>query len=221
MKIAIIGFGKMGKLIAQHAKERGHEIVLKSNSNLPFEECDLKGVDVAIDFSTPKTAFNNISHALRNKIPIISGTTGWLEKMKEIKKLCIQYDGAFLYASNFSLGVNIFFKINLELAKLMKAKNYSTTISETHHIEKLDAPSGTAKTLANDIFNELTITPNITSHRKKNKIGTHEVQYDSLIDNIKITHQAKNRDGFVLGALIAAEWIIDKKGVFNIQDILK
>ena len=210
----------MGKLITVLAEEKGYDIVLKTNSNLPFEKCNLKDVDVAIDFSTPETAFNNISHAIKNNIPIISGTTGWLEKLEEIKKLCTKYNGAFLYASNFSIGVNMFFKINTELAKLMQDKNYKTSISETHHLEKLDKPSGTAKTLSEDIHKELKITPNIISHRIEKKIGTHEIMYESEIDNIKIVHEAKNRDGFALGALKAAEWIRNKKGIFSMQDVL-
>ena len=210
----------MGKLIAVLAEEKGYDIVLKTNSNLPFEKCNLKDVDVAIDFSTPETAFNNISHAIKNNIPIISGTTGWLEKLEEIKKLCTKYNGAFLYASNFSIGVNMFFKINSELAKLMQDKNYKTSISETHHLEKLDKPSGTAKTLSEDIHKELKITPNIISHRIEKKIGTHEIMYESVIDNIKIVHEAKSRDGFALGALKAAEWIRNKNGIFSMQDVL-
>ena len=220
MQIAIVGYGKMGKLITVLAEEKGYDIVLKTNSNLPFEKCNLKDVDVAIDFSTPETAFNNISHAIKNNIPIISGTTGWLEKLEEIKKLCTKYNGAFLYASNFSIGVNMFFKINTELAKLMQNKNYKTSISETHHLEKLDKPSGTAKTLSEDIHKELKITPNIISHRIEKKIGTHEIMYESAIDNIKIVHEAKSRDGFALGALKAAEWIRNKKGIFSMQDVL-
>ena len=220
MQIAIIGYGKMGKLITILAEEKGYDIVLKTNSNLPFEKCNLKDVDVAIDFSTPETAFNNISHAIKNNIPIISGTTGWLEKLEEIKKLCTKYNGAFLYASNFSIGVNMFFKINTELAKLMQNKNYKTSISETHHLEKLDKPSGTAKTLSEDIHKELKITPNIISHRIEKKIGTHEIMYESAIDNIKIVHEAKSRDGFALGALKAAEWIRNKNGIFSMQDVL-
>ena len=220
MQIAIIGYGKMGKLITVLAEEKGYDIVLKTNSNLPFEKCNLKDVDVAIDFSTPETAFNNISHAIKNNIPIISGTTGWLEKLEEIKKLCTKYNGAFLYASNFSIGVNMFFKINTELAKLMQNKNYKISISETHHLEKLDKPSGTAKTLSEDIHKELKITPNIISHRIEKKIGTHEIMYESAIDNIKIVHEAKSRDGFALGALKAAEWIRNKNGIFSMQDVL-
>ena len=220
MQIAIVGYGKMGKLITVLAEEKGYDIVLKTNSNLPFEKCNLKDVDVAIDFSTPETAFNNISHAIKNNIPIISGTTGWLEKLEEIKKLCTKYNGAFLYASNFSIGVNMFFKINTELAKLMQDKNYKTSISETHHLEKLDKPSGTAKTLSEDIHKELKITPNIISHRIEKKIGTHEIMYESAIDNIRIVHEAKSRDGFALGALKAAEWIKNKNGIFSMQDVL-
>ena len=220
MQIAIIGYGKMGKLITILAEEKGYDIVFKTNSNLPFEKCNLKDVDVAIDFSTPETAFNNISHAIKNNIPIISGTTGWLEKLEEIKKLCTKYNGAFLYASNFSIGVNMFFKINTELAKLMQDKNYKTSISETHHLEKLDKPSGTAKTLSKDIHKQLKITPNIISHRIEKKIGTHEIMYESKIDNIKIVHEAKSRDGFALGALKAAEWIRNKNGIFSMQDVL-
>ena len=222
MNIAIFGYGKMGKKISEHALNKGHKILIKSTSKNPANKSDLSNVDVVIDFSTPNSAFENISYAINNKIPVISGTTNWLNKIDQIHKLCNKNNGAFLYSSNFSLGVNIFFNINRRLAELMKKQNYKVSISETHHTEKLDSPSGTAITIYNDIKknkNEEEIP--ITSNRKSNEIGTHEVNYTSDIDNLTIKHVAKSRDGFALGALIAAEWIQDKRGIFTFADVLK
>jgi len=222
MNIAIFGYGKMGKKISEHALKKGHKILIKSTSKNPANKSDLSNVDVVIDFSTPNSAFENISYAINNKIPVISGTTNWLNKIDQIQKLCNKNNGAFLYSSNFSLGVNIFFNINRRLAELMKKQNYKVSISETHHTEKLDSPSGTAITIYNDIKknkNEEEIP--INSNRKSNEIGTHEVNYTSDIDNLTIKHVAKSRDGFALGALIAAEWIQDKRGIFTFADVLK
>ena len=222
MNIAIFGYGKMGKKISEHALEKGHKILIKSNSKNPANKSDLSNIDVVIDFSTPNSAFENISYAINNKTPVISGTTNWLNKIDQIHKLCKENNGAFLYSSNFSLGVNIFFNINRRLADLMKKQNYKVSISETHHTKKLDSPSGTAITIYNDIKknkNEEEIP--ITSNRKSNEIGTHEVNYTSDIDNLTIKHVAKSRDGFALGALIAAEWIQDKRGIFTFADVLK
>ena len=222
MNIAIFGYGKMGKKISEHALKKGHEILIKSNSKNPANKSDLNNIDVVIDFSTPNSAFENISYAINNKTPVISGTTNWLNKIDQIHKLCKENNGAFLYSSNFSLGVNIFFNINRRLADLMKKQNYKVSISETHHTEKLDSPSGTAITIYNDIKknkNEEEIP--ITSNRKSNEIGTHEVNYTSDIDNLTIKHVAKSRDGFALGALIAAEWIQNKRGIFSFADVLK
>jgi 4-hydroxy-tetrahydrodipicolinate reductase len=220
MKIAILGNGRMGKRISELAKERGHSIVAVSSSENPTQALNVSSADIAIDFSTPTTAFNNISHALESGIPVISGTTGWLDKLSEIEALCSKKSGAFLYASNFSLGMNIFFELNKKLAKLMKNQNYKSTIHEIHHTQKLDSPSGTAKTLGKQMDGVLKNNTPITAERIADETGTHTVTYRSSVDDIEITHTAKNRDGFAMGAIIAAEWIIDKKGVFNMQDVL-
>jgi 4-hydroxy-tetrahydrodipicolinate reductase len=220
MKIAILGNGRMGKQISELAKERGHSIVVVSSSEKPAHTLDVSCADVAIDFSTPTTAFNNISHALKGGIPVISGTTGWLDKLSEIEALCSKKSGAFLYASNFSLGMNIFFELNKKLAKLMKNQNYKSTIHEIHHTQKLDSPSGTALSLGEQMDSVLAKNTPITSDRIEDVPGTHIVTYGSSVDKIEITHTAKNRDGFAVGAIIAAEWIIGKKGVFSMKDVL-
>ena len=204
MKIAILGNGRMGKRISELAIERGHSIVAVSSSNKPAHSLDVNTADVAIDFSTPTTAFNNISHALKGGIPVISGTTGWLDKLSEIKELCTNKSGAFLYASNFSLGMNIFFELNKKLAKLMKNQNYKSTIHEIHHTQKLDSPSGTAMSLGEQMNSILTTNTPITAERIVDETGTHTVTYNSSVDDIEITHTAKNRDGFAMGAIIAA-----------------
>mgnify|MGYP000660419974 CR=1 FL=1 len=221
MKIAISGNGKMGKRIGELAKINGDTIVATSSSKNPTNTLDLCMADVAIDFSTPTSAFDNIAHAINSGIPVISGTTGWLEKKKEIEKLCTNKEGAFLYASNFSLGMNLFFQLNKQLAKLMKNQNYESKIHEIHHLEKLDSPSGTAKTLANDLQEIFKKEVRITAEREENVAGTHSVIYSSAEDEIKINHTAKNRDGFAIGAIVAAEWIIGKKGIFTMNDVLK
>ena len=231
MKIALFGYGKMGKIVEKIAKNRGHEIICKIDKN--SSHYDLNKVDIAIDFSTPKSALSNINKALENCIPIISGTTGWTEQYNEAVKLCNEKNGAFLYASNFSLGVNIFFEINRKLAKTMNNyKEYKIKMKEIHHIEKIDAPSGTAITLAGSIIEETNYQKwspgndfkeneiSIESQRLLDNTGTHEVIYKSKIDEIKIKHVANNRDGFGLGAIIAAEWLIGKKGVFSMKDVL-
>ena len=231
MKIALFGYGKMGKVIEKIAKNRGHKIIYRIDEN--SINYDLKKVDVAIDFSTPKAAFSNINMALENSIPIISGTTGWLDNYNKAVKLCNEKNGAFLYASNFSLGVNIFFEINRQLAKIMSNHpEYVIKMKEIHHIEKIDAPSGTAITLAESIIKETdyqkwSLNKNfkeneisIEVQRLSDKTGTHEVIYKSDIDEIKIKHAAVNREGFGLGAVIAAEWLIGKKGVFSMKDVL-
>ena len=220
MKIAILGNGRMGKQISQLAKQRGHTIACISSSERPAHTLELNTSDIAIDFSTPTTAFNNISHAINSGIPVISGTTGWLDKLSEIKELCISKSGAFLYASNFSLGMNIFFELNKKLTNLMKNQNYKSTIHEIHHTQKLDSPSGTAKTLGKQMNEILNKNTPITAERIANEIGTHTVTYRSAVDEIDITHTAKNRDGFAMGAIIAAEWIIGKKGIFSMKDVL-
>ena len=231
MKIALFGYGKMGKVIEKIAKKRGHKIIFKIDEN--SNNYDLKKVDIAIDFSTPKAAFSNIIMALENCIPIISGTTGWLEHYNKAVKICNEKNGTFLYASNFSLGVNIFFEINRQLAKIMnKHPEYAIKMKEIHHIEKIDAPSGTAITLAESIIKETDYEKwslnkdfkeneiSIEAERLSDNTGTHEVIYKSETDEIKIKHAAENREGFALGAVIAAEWLIDKKGVFSMKDVL-
>jgi len=220
MKIAILGNGRMGKRINELAKERGHSIIAVSSSEKPTQILDISAADVAIDFSTPTTAFNNISHALESSIPVISGTTGWLDKLSEIEVLCANNSGAFLYASNFSLGMNIFFELNKNLAKLMQNQNYKSSIHEIHHTEKIDSPSGTAKNLGKQMGEILNNTTPITAERIADETGTHTVTYSSSVDDIEITHTAKNRDGFAMGAIIAAEWIIGKKGIFSMKDVL-
>ena len=220
MKIAILGNGKMGKHISELAKKRGHTIACTSSSEKPAHTLDLSTTDVAIDFSTPTSALTNIRHAINSGIPVISGTTGWLENLKEAKELCQEKQGAFLYASNFSLGMNIFFELNKNLAKLMQNQNYESTIHEIHHTQKLDSPSGTAKTLGKQMGEILNNTTSITAERIADETGTHAVTYRSSVDEIEIKHTAKNRDGFAMGAIIAAEWIQNKQGIFNMQDVL-
>ena len=220
MKIAILGNGKMGKRIGELAKINGDKIVAVSSSNRPAILIDLSVADVAIDFSTPSSAFENISHAINSGIPVVSGTTAWLEKMQDIEKLCIERNGAFLYASNFSLGMNIFFELNKKLAELMKNHKYESQIHEIHHTEKLDSPSGTAIALADQMENILNTKSKITTDRIDDVPGTHQITYGSSVDKIEIRHIAKNRDGFAMGAIIAAEWIIGKKGIFSMKDVL-
>ena len=220
MKIAILGNGKMGKRISELAIERGFTIVCNSSSEKPATTLNLSSADVAIDFSTPTTAFENISHAINSGIPVVSGTTGWLKNLAKIEDLCKEKKGAFLYASNFSLGMNIFFEINKTLAKLMKNQNYESGLHEIHHTKKLDSPSGTAKSLGKQMDSILENHTPITSERIGNVSGTHIIKYISKVDEIEIKHRAKNRDGFAIGALIAGIWIIGKQGIFNMQDVL-
>jgi len=219
MNIVLFGNGKMGKLIDKLATEKGHQIVAIASSNNPANSLDLSAADVAIDFSTPTTAFENISHAINSGVPVISGTTGWLNQLHEIEDLCKAKNGSFLYASNFSLGMNLFFKLNKELAQLMKNQQYDSKIHEIHHTEKLDSPSGTAKTLAKDMEGILNNKATITADRIKNISGVHSITFISLEDEIEIKHTANNRNGFAIGAIRAAEWIIDKKGVFTMDDV--
>ena len=230
MKIALLGYGRMGKEIEKIAISRGHEIVIRKDVD---EKIDITLADVAIDFSVPSSAFNNISNCLNNNVPVISGTTGWLEKYDEALELCKEKKGAFIYASNFSLGVNIFFELNKQLAKMMKAvEGYNISMEEIHHTKKLDAPSGTAITLAEGVIEntskkawelgEKASEENIAIVAKRipEVPGTHSVWYDSEVDTIEIKHTAHNRKGFALGAVIAAEWISDKTGVFSMKDVL-
>ena len=231
MKIALLGYGKMGKVIERIALERGHEIVLKKSGSNSYN--GLEKADIAIDFSIPKAAINNISECLNKNIPVISGTTGWLEDYSKMVALCIEKNGAFIYASNFSLGVNLFFEMNNYLAKMMsKFHQYSVSMEEIHHTQKLDAPSGTAISLAkgiienSDYSNWTLENPNtneihIDAKRIENVPGTHSIFYTSDVDTIEIKHTAYNRDGFALGSIIAAEWLVGKKGVFTMRDVLE
>lgn len=229
MKIALLGYGKMGKAIEQVALSRKHEIVLRLDTFT--KDIDFKNADIAIDFSMPKAAFDNISKALNNHIPILSGTTGWLDKYDDAVSICTQNKGSFLYASNFSLGVNLFYELNTQLAKLMQDFDYTPSIIETHHTQKLDAPSGTAISLAEQIFPFSDIKKWSLDKNEKHRLqieakrisdtpGTHQVIYTSQIDKIEIKHTAKNRLGFAQGAVLAAEYIVDKKGVFSMKDVL-
>ena len=229
MKIALLGYGKMGKAIEKVALDKGHEIEIKID--IPQDEIDFKEADVAIDFSMPNAAFDNIQKALKNNIPIISGTTGWLDQYEKAVKLCRNYKGSFLYASNFSLGVNLFFELNTYLADLMKSFAYTPSLAETHHTEKLDAPSGTAISLAEQILSNSKIKGwsldakskndlSITAKREEDIAGIHRVIYTSDVDEIEIKHTAKSRMGFAQGAILAAEYIVDKKGVFSMKDVL-
>ncbi|WP_353079792.1 4-hydroxy-tetrahydrodipicolinate reductase [Flavobacterium sp.] len=230
MKIALLGYGKMGKVIEKIALDRGHEIVLRKGSSDSFE--GITNADVAIDFSVPSSAVSHISECLNQNIPIISGTTGWLENYDEMVHLCQAKNGSFIYASNFSLGVNIFFELNNYLAKMMKnLSDYKVSMEEIHHTQKLDAPSGTAISLANGIIENTDYvnwtlenpTDNqiyIDAKRIENIPGTHSVFYDSKVDQIEIKHTAHSREGFALGSVIAAEWLIGKKGVFTMKDVL-
>lgn len=230
MKIALLGYGRMGKVIERIALERGHEIVLRKTDIDTFEGLEL--ADVAIDFSVPDAAVNNISTCHENNIPVISGTTGWLEDYPKMVKLCEEKKGAFIYGSNFSLGVNIFFELNAHLAKMMaNLGQYKISMEEIHHLQKLDAPSGTAISLANDIIKNSDYSSWAIENPKEDEIfidakreegipGTHSVFYTSAVDTIEIKHTAHNREGFALGAVVAAEWIIGKKGVFGMKDVL-
>jgi len=236
MNIIILGYGKMGKAIEEIAVERGHAITHKININnvnaLKFIKPE--EVDVAIEFSQPDAAVNNILYCLNNNIPVVCGTTGWLDKKAEVNNVCLQENGALFYSSNYSLGVNLFFRLNRHLTKLMKSyKEYATAITEIHHTEKIDSPSGTAITLAEGIMQEndkFTSWKNdsnviegqipIISRREEGIPGTHIVKYSSEIDDIEIRHTAHSRAGFALGAVVVAEWIIGKHGVFNMDDFL-
>ena len=218
MNIALIGYGKMGRLIEQIATERGYSISSIATNINPIENIDLSDTDVAIDFSTPDSAYHNISFTLSQGIPVVSGTTGWLEQIEDVKKIALNKQTAFLYASNFSIGVNLFFELNNKLSQLMlNQEEYKASIEEIHHTQKLDMPSGTALTLKSQISD----STNIKSKRIDDVPGTHHVTYSSEIDNISITHVAHNRKGFARGALLAAEWIINKKGCFSMRDVLK
>ena len=231
MKIALLGYGKMGKIIEKLAVKKGHTIVSRINQYSSKEE--ILKADIAIEFSTPQAAVSNIKFCLENDIPIVSGTTGWLAHYDKMIKLCKNRNGSFIYASNFSIGVNLFFSINEYVLNLMEPwKDYQVSIEEVHHNQKLDTPSGTAVTLAEEIIRnsdkknwELNGTEaeniNITAKRINDIKGTHIINYDSNIDTILIKHEAHSRDGFALGAILAAEWLVDKKGIFTMKDVLQ
>lgn len=231
MKIALLGYGKMGKIIEKLAVKKGHTIVSRINQYSSKEE--ILKADIAIEFSTPQAAVSNIKFCLENDIPIVSGTTGWLAHYDKMIKLCENRNGSFIYASNFSIGVNLFFSINEYVSNLMEPwKDYQVSIEEVHHNQKLDIPSGTAVTLAEEIIRnsdkknwELNGTEaeniNITAKRINDIKGTHIINYDSNIDTILIKHEAHSRDGFALGAILAAEWLADKKGIFTMKDVLQ
>lgn len=230
MRIALFGYGKMGRMIEQVALNRGHEIVAKIDEHTQY--IDFNSIDVAIDFSMPEAAYSNITKCIENNVPVISGTTGWLDKYEDAVALCESKNGAFIYASNFSLGVNIFFELNNYLAKMMQnLPEYKVSLEEIHHTQKLDAPSGTAISLAEEVISNSEYTQwkldddsngslPITSKRIGNTPGTHTVTYDNVVDSIEIKHTAHNREGFALGAVTAAEWIIGKTGIFSMRDVL-
>lgn len=234
MKIILLGYGKMGRTIEKIAIARGHEISARIDIDNQNELDEAQG-DVVIEFSHPDSAFNNITRCLLRKLPIVSGTTGWLDRRSEVVDLCSQVGGTFFYASNYSLGVNLFFKVNEYLAKIMNGfPEYEITMDEIHHSEKKDAPSGTAITLAEGILKNVgrkkswvNKKPNkadeifIGSFRIDQVPGTHIVKYESPIDDIEIKHTAHSRDGFALGAVLVAEWAQNKKGVLSMDDFLK
>jgi 4-hydroxy-tetrahydrodipicolinate reductase len=244
MKIALLGYGKMGKIIERIALDRKHEIVLKIDQDNQHELTveNLQKADVAIEFSTPATVLNNINLCFNAGVPVVVGTTGWYEQLEVIKARYINSDNAFIYGTNFSVGVNIFFHVNRVLAKMMnKQPYYDVQVEEIHHTQKLDSPSGTAITIAEGIIenldqkkqwvNVLTDVNNpvednakaedvlIESYRIENVPGTHTVIYDSEVDTLEIKHTAHNRNGFALGAVLAAEWVADKKGFFTVSDM--
>lgn len=231
MKIALLGYGRMGQAIEKFALQRAHQIVFTLDKD--SAQGDLSKADVAINFSVPQSAVANIKSALEKQIPVVSGTTGWLDDYEEVAAFCKAQNTSFLYASNFSIGVNLFFKINTLVAKLMKShqEDYQPSLEEIHHIHKLDAPSGTALSLADSVLNESSFKEweldgnsktklNIHSKREGEVPGTHTVKYTSSIDEISLKHEAFGRDGFALGAIIAAEWLMGKKGVFGMKDVL-
>jgi 4-hydroxy-tetrahydrodipicolinate reductase len=236
MKLALIGYGKMGKAIEEVALQRGHEIILTIDEpNLhDFTKVNMAKADAAIEFTGPHSAFDNVRTCLEFNVPVVCGSTGWTDKLDEMKKKCAEMNGAFIYSSNFSVGVNIFFEINKRLATLMAAhKEYEVLLEETHHTQKKDAPSGTAITLAEQILEQVhrkkqwvnELSENIEdleiiSHRIDPAAGIHSVKYSSAVDDIEIIHTAHTRKGFAAGAVMAAEFLKDKKGFFSMKDVL-
>jgi 4-hydroxy-tetrahydrodipicolinate reductase len=236
MNILLLGYGKMGKAIEQNALSRGHQIAHRINIDNVHElaKVDPTRIDVAIEFSQPEAAAANLFYCFDRRIPVVCGTTGWLDRRTEIEAHCMQKGGAFFYASNYSLGVNIFFHLNKMLARLMNQyPDYEITLEETHHTEKKDAPSGTALSLAGEVLDQIARKTNwvnnppknaselpIFSHRVEGVPGTHVVRYDSAVDSIEIIHTAHSRTGFASGAVLAAEWLVGKQGVFGMDDLL-
>ncbi|MFM2000085.1 MAG: 4-hydroxy-tetrahydrodipicolinate reductase [Bacteroidota bacterium] len=235
MKIALIGYGKMGKEIEEIAISRGHEIVFKASEAINSSTIGLEEADVAIEFSQPHAAANNILECFNRKIPVVVGTTGWYGRLNEVKDACHEHNGAILYSTNFSIGVNIVFHINEILGKLMNdLDEYDPSILEIHHIHKLDKPSGTAITMAEGILSAVTRKKewinesseeaeklSIVSERTDEVPGTHVISYESAVDKIELTHIAKNRKGFALGAVKGAEWLFGKTGTYSMRDFLK
>lgn len=238
MKIALIGYGKMGKAIESYAVQRGHEVLVKIDSRTLLKDTDLNQCDIAIEFTRPELAVDHILHCISIGIPVVVGTTAWKERLSEVEAAVLEQKGSVLYASNFSIGVNLFFKMNKELARLMAPyKEYKASIEEIHHTQKIDAPSGTAVTIAEGILEEnknytqweLNHDPSkveeqniaVVAKREDSVPGTHIVKYTSDIDTISFEHVAHNRDGFAIGAVIAAEWLGYKKGLFTMHDVLK
>jgi dihydrodipicolinate reductase len=239
MKLAIIGYGRMGHLIKDIAENRGHKIVctIDVDNTDAFNSDDFRSADVAIEFTTPGTAVSNILASFAAGVPVVSGTTGWLDALPEIKDICQKGKGTLLYGSNFSIGVNIFMAVNRYLAKVMNDfPEYNPSMTEIHHIHKLDHPSGTAITLANELVAEVdriekweepqpgkNLNENVLpiDHIREGEVpGTHIITWDSPVDKISISHEAKSRQGFALGAVKAAEWLKGKKGYFTIGDML-
>lgn len=234
MKLALIGYGKMGKEIEAIAISRGHEVVFKISSSLTAETSMIQQADVAIEFSRPEAAADNILRCFEWGVPVVVGTTGWYNRLPEIKSIAQEKDGTLLYSTNFSIGVNVVFHINQALAKIMNSLDeYEPSMKEIHHVHKLDKPSGTAITLAEGILDEISRIKNwslenenddslwIDVERTDEVPGTHQVNYESEVDFIQLTHIAKNRKGFALGAVKAAEWLANKKGVYTMKDFLK
>ena len=236
MKIALIGYGKMGKAIESIALNKGHEIVLKIDiqNNQDFTEAAIQKADVAIEFTGPHSAYENVKKCIAWGIPVVSGSTGWLDKWNEVKDLCEEKNGTLIYSSNYSIGVNLFFELNKQLAQLMQPYNsYDVSMTEVHHTEKKDAPSGTAISLAEQILSNLgrknkwvnSASANsnelvIQSERIDPAPGTHMVKYSSEVDDIEIIHTAHTRVGFASGAVLAAEFAFEKKGIFTMKDVL-
>ena len=218
MKICIIGYGKMGKMVEKIAISKGHSINQIIDS--PNDEVD-GNADVAIIFSTPQSAVLNIMKCFEKKLPVVCGTTGWLNDIEKIKKYCETNNSTFLFSPNFSLGVNLFFKINNSVSKIMRnSDEFDLRISEVHHTSKIDSPSGTALKIKKDIDSILNKDAQIESKRIGSNTGTHEVIYESYSDLIKISHTAKNRDSFALGSIVCAQWIINQNGFFEMDDFL-